>query len=149
MEDDRLRKMSAENREVMRNQQQSLKQRQRVGVESRKSTKKSPSNAGTSRRRGHGGTDNLSSVRRSEERSSSVHTPAPAGQRGTKRARDWEMEKVREELILYVLRLLHWVVQPAVFSYKAIILMEWYPRNKTSLPNPQYGCPCQTRSSDY
>jgi mortality factor 4-like protein 1 len=87
---DRLRKLTDDNRELAANLKRDLVQPQPT----RTSTK-----PGSSSRRGKGQGSDLGSGRGSEERHSSV----PAGGRGTKRGKDNDVEKVGSLLFIYSL----------------------------------------------
>lgn len=91
MPDGRSRKFTDDNRALMRAQQDAAKNAQKQATEAKKKASKSEA---TGKRKSRGGDDLGSSIRGSEERHSSVPAPAPAPSRGTKRARDWELEKV-------------------------------------------------------
>src|SRR2546423_2390482 len=85
---DRLRKLTDDNRELAANLKRDLVQPQPT----RTSTK-----PGSSSRRGKGQGSDLGSGRGSEERHSSV----PAGGRGTKRGKDNDVEKVGSLLFIF------------------------------------------------
>ena len=88
MPQDRLRKLTDDNRELAANLKRDLVQPQPT----RTSTK-----PGSSSRRGKGQGSDLGSGRGSEERHSSV----PAGGRGTKRGKDNDVEKVGSLLFIF------------------------------------------------
>jgi len=87
---DRLRKLNDENKEFAKALFADLRQKQREEREAKESSKKTSLGiGGGSQKKKSGLGSELGSFRGSEERSSSVQAP-----RGTKRARDWEIEKV-------------------------------------------------------
>jgi len=83
--EDRLKRFTEENREMASSMQREEKRRAKEEKEARKST----ATAASKRKSTLGGSE-LGSVRLSEERSSSMQAPM----RGTKRGRDYEIEKV-------------------------------------------------------
>lgn len=86
--EDRLRKLNDENKELAANLQKDFKRAQRE----EKDAKKPPPTISNSKRKSVLGSD-LGSFRASEERTSGAQAP-----RGTKRARDWEIEKASTPL---------------------------------------------------
>ena len=113
------------------------------------------------KRKSKGGDDLGSSIRGSEERHSSVPAPAPAPSRGTKRARDWELEKVSSlraanpQMVLIPSQEETYNAKPAIRIPLPDVLKsmlvddwEWITKDLRLVPIP-HAMPVSTLLSDY